>query len=339
MPDFDNNFSTSKPLTFDKASRKPGSLLAEGRDELFGSLPGPRGNTTPSFKPAGVPKAPSTEPPAMGQPDSKKPLGVEPTTQPQAPTSTKSKHRQEDDPEPPAPDGLTAAFEAWQKDPNPQTLAAAVDAAGPLIEAAATSYAGGPSPLLRSRGRLLVAQALSTYNPKEKTALKTWLHRNLQGLSRYRNQLSPISVPERVGLDLSHVSKVTEELRNELGREPTLEEVSERSGLSLKRLKHIEKFKTEQASEGQLLDDEGASYLPGVDANSPENIWAELVYHDLDDRGKQIYDMLMGRNGYKPNTPIHEIAKTLGISPSAVSQRAKAIAAKLEEGQQYQGVL
>lgn len=233
----------------------------------------------------------------------------------------------------PRTDPLEQSFRTYQSDPSPANLNAAVTAAAPVIDYGVQRFGGGKSPLLSSRGRLLTVQALKTWDPKSKASPKTWTLQQLQGLNRYRSRLDPIVTPERLNQDSLLARRSTEDFSQQYGRDPSPEELSSLSGLSRKRLRAIQKVSVGRVNESQLVDDEGDRYLPGVDNDSPEAIWTEMVYSDLDDRGKQIYDLLTGRNGAKPLN-ITEVAQKLKVSPAAVTQRANRIREMIREGMQ-----
>lgn len=228
-------------------------------------------------------------------------------------------------------DPLDKAFRTYKTDPSPANLNAAVTAASPVIDYGVQRFGGGASPLMSSRGRLLTVQALKTWDPKGKANPKTWTIQQLQGLNRYRSKLDPIVVPERLNQDSLLVKRTIDDYTQQYGREPSTEELADLSGLSRKRLRAIRNVSVGRVNESQLLDDEGDRYLPGVDNDSPEAIWTEMVYHDLDSRGKQIYDLLTGRNGTEPMSVV-QVAQKLGMTPSGVTQRAGKIREMIAEG-------
>jgi len=233
-------------------------------------------------------------------------------------------------PQAPKQDPLDAAYARWRSSKDGD-LNEVVTAAAPILDRAATSYAGGSSPLVRSRARIMAAKAIETYKPEGGAALKSWLMSNLQGLTRYKLQLTPFKAPEQIKYDMARVSRVRAEFTDEHGRPPTDAELRDQTGFTAKRLKHIRQHDVRVVGEGQLSDEEGESYLPGLPNKSSDNLWAEYVYNDLDPVNQRVYDMILGRNGHKPHTP-SQVAGALGISTAAISQRTKRIADMLEEG-------
>jgi len=236
----------------------------------------------------------------------------------------------------PAPkDTLDTHYQNWQQKPTPQGLNQIVQHAGPIINQAVVTYAGSQSPLIYSKGRVLAAQAVQSYKPGSGTSLKGWIMQNLQGLGRYRQQLTPIRAPERSMLDFHRMKQAAKEHREEFGEDPDDLELSKRTGFSPLRLRKLRRMDHNVTPESSLVDDEGSPYLPGVDGNSEQAIWAEMVYHDLDPVNRKIYDMLSGRHG-TTHTPA-QVASRLRLTVSAISQRTKKISQLLEAGQTLRG--
>jgi len=63
---------------------------------------------------------------------------------------------------------------------------------------------------------------------------------------------------------------------------------------------------------------------------TPEDLWRDYVYHDLDEKNKVIFEHLLGYNG-APKIPKGDIATKLNISAPAVSQRINTITTRLSE--------
>ena len=226
---------------------------------------------------------------------------------------------------------LEDAYEFWQRNRTADNVVPLLRAAAPVIDKALTTYAGGDK-ALRTRAKQLVLDAFDTYDPKQGTKLRTHLMVRLQPLRRdYLQRVTPVAVPERVQQDRYRLEQAERMLNDELGREPSDDELADNIGLSQRRIAHVRKFSRGTLLEGQLLSPEGEQLLPGASRLSAEDTWVEYVHHDLDPLDKKILEWKTGLYG-KQILSNNEIAKRLRLSPGAVSQRAAKIAMRIEEG-------
>lgn len=235
-------------------------------------------------------------------------------------------------------DGMYAQ---WQKDKTPATNTALLKTIQPVIDTAVTSYAGNnANPSLRSRAKIMALKALETYDP-ERGNVRTHLLSQLQSLRRLSAQSQNIiAIPEQVGLDYGALADAETELYDELSRDPTDDELANKTGLSVRRIQKIRAFHqpvaegvtqqiTEEAAPGDV-----ASTIPG--ATSGEDAWFNFVYDDLSPTDKLIADMTLGRHNRRMAST-QEIARRLNITPGAVSQRAAKIQAMLDKRHTYGG--
>ena len=230
-------------------------------------------------------------------------------------------------------------YNAWKANPGPTTNSAILKAAQPIIEAAIKSYgAGDRSPLLIGRARRMVLEALPIYDPT-KGPLKIHLANRLRGLQRaFVQQNQIISIPEQVRLDQHHLFKAENELRDSLGRDPTDEELADYTGLSMKRLAYIRKAQ-EGMPEGVMerVTDEGDDLYDPAVADSDDDSWKLFVYSSLSPQDRLIMEYTLGMNNKKKLSAV-EIARKLGVTPAAISQRKSRIQKMLNERQSL-GVL
>jgi DNA-directed RNA polymerase specialized sigma subunit len=238
-----------------------------------------------------------------------------------------------DEPESRLEPEFEAPFQAWKRRPNPHTASTLLKSVQPVIDKAIAAHVGQSSPLLRSRGRQIALKALGTYDPYQ-SKLQTHLISQLQGLKRVnRQQTQVIHVPERVALEQGHMAEMENELRDELGRDPTTAELSDRSGMSLKRIAKLRQFQQPMAegffSQHAHGDDE--PNLPAVQGEANPNLWAEMVYDDLDPTNQSILEHSLGLHG-RPVLSNMDIAKKLQLTPGAISQRRAVIQRRLDQG-------
>lgn len=233
-------------------------------------------------------------------------------------------------------DEYVDVFDAWKTSQNPQTSSALLKAVDPVITTAIKSYGGASrgSPILRSRARRMALTAAKSYDPAKGT-LKTHLLSQLRRLQRVSAQGAQIiRIPEQVVLDRQHLEDTERELELRLGRASSDQTLADTTGLSLKRIRYIRQgrppISESQVLAGQPVESQSlpATAIPGQDHMAEG--WGELVYHDLDEVNQTIYDYLRGAHG-REVLSTSKIARRLGITPSAVSQRAAKIQGMLDE--------
>lgn len=224
-------------------------------------------------------------------------------------------------------------FDTWRADPSPKNSSALLQATAPVLDSALRSYGGSnPSPTLKSRAKLMALDAMKTYDPT-RAKLRTHLMVQLQGLRRHSARESQmVSLPERVGLDMHRLSQAENELRDELSRDPSDTELMEHTGLSLKRLQHIRQAKPAYA-EGFIHSRTASEENPGgmdpaIQQTGPNPHLLDFVYHDLDPIDQVILEHTIGLHG-KRVLPKQEIARRVGVSAAAISQRASRIQERL----------
>lgn len=227
-------------------------------------------------------------------------------------------------------------YTTWKTKQTPETNTQILSAVQPVIDSALTSYAGtGHSPALRSRAKIMALKALGSYDP-QRGNVRTHLLSQLQSLRRAAaKEQNIISIPEQVGLDFQHLTGAENELRDQYGREPTDDELSDYTNLSRRRIQKIRKF-NQPLAEGtvsKIVDEDSsggdvASAVPG--RQNAADAWMNFVYEDLGPTDKLIMDMTLGRNG-KRRASNQDIARRLNLTPGAVSQRAAKIQAMLDK--------
>lgn len=226
------------------------------------------------------------------------------------------------------------AYDAWKTSPSPLTNSGLIKAVQPVVDSAIKSY-GISSPTLQGRAKQMTLQAFQTYDPN-KGRLRTHLLSQLQGLRRVSAQeQNIIALPEQVALDQKFLHDQENNLRDFLGRDPSDAEIADHTGISYKRLKYVRQFKPPLASSHVSQPSAaGDDYMePGVQQlgrDEHAEAWQDFIYADLGETDRVIMDYTLGRNG-SPKLPAAEIARRLGITPSAVSQRTARIQTMLDE--------
>jgi DNA-directed RNA polymerase specialized sigma subunit len=220
---------------------------------------------------------------------------------------------------------IDTSVKAWQMDRTPEMSAKTLDTLRPTIDKAVRTHVPNPSPLVASKARRLTLDAMESYDPS-RGRFQTHLYSHLRGLKRYAVQSGqPVRVPERIMLDRKAVDFAVNALTDELGREPTDNEISKLTGFSAKRLQKVRGFGTPMA-EGffsTVGDSEAGGMTPGV-VRDASDAWLRFVYDDLPPMDQKIMEWSLGLNGHK-RLSNQEIARRLNRSPGAVSQRKAAI--------------
>lgn len=227
------------------------------------------------------------------------------------------------------------AYKAYLANKSKHTLRGVTTSLQPVIDKAVKTFAGDNAPpTVWDRARLLAADAVEKYDPTKSSNLKGHVYSQLQALNRLAPQITdPMPIPERMRRDRAEIYSAVEQLRNDMGREPTDEEVQEITGIPLKRVLKVKSVQHANIPlsvfEGTDTDEDATPEI-AVSRRTPMDDWVDAVYHDSDSIDKIV---LQHKSGYRGAQILgnQQIAKLLNISPAAVSQRAARLQARLEE--------
>lgn len=217
-------------------------------------------------------------------------------------------------------------YEAYQAAPGPATLAPVVTAAAPMVRYSLSSVNGMNNPVLKSRAKMFVADAVKSFDPTKGASLRTHIGNNLMQIRRAAREVStPIRVPERMQLDAAHLNRKELEFTDKFGRAPDLPELADFSNLGLQRITTIRKMSRSMPSEAAIGD-------AGSSVAEPDYVSEATgyVYNDSDYIDRKILELRGGYGGADP-LPAHEVAARLGLTAPQLSRRAAKLSLRVSE--------
>jgi DNA-directed RNA polymerase sigma subunit (sigma70/sigma32) len=194
-----------------------------------------------------------------------------------------------------------------------------------LIESEAKKYATNvPLITMQIEAHRLARFAAESYSPNM-GKFSTHLVNSLKKLSRLSTQYgSTVRLPENTQFAINKINNIEKQLDSEFGRAPTVEELSDYSGMNIKTVNNLLKNKKSIISFNNMLN------TPTI-MDSSNDEWVAFVYHDLTPKDKLIFEHMTGFGG-KEKISSKNIAKKLKISEIQLNQRIKLISDKLNEG-------
>jgi DNA-directed RNA polymerase specialized sigma subunit len=229
---------------------------------------------------------------------------------------------------------LESTYEAWKTNPTPESMGSFLAAANRNIESAVRQYAGEADSLSMGYAKRLVSKSLPKFDPS-KGSLNTYINRQVQPIQRWSNQRRRVvQLPDRAVAESADVNRISQELEQELGRVPTIEEVADNTGIPVGRVKRLQQSSALVMPSSTTTGDGDDGGLPETLEDSPVeqdtfSAWLNLVRSDLTSTDRLILDYTLGING-KAKKSNAEIAKLLKMSPSAVTQRSARIQSLLD---------
>ncbi len=224
------------------------------------------------------------------------------------------------------------AYRSWQKTPDKQTMTNLLSTVQPVLDTAVKTYGGPkPSPTLQTRARVLAAEAIPTYDP-QRGPLKTHLMSQLQRLRRHSAKgYQSVRMPEAAALQRHQLADAEKQLQQQLGRLPSVVELSDATGLSRKRIASLrEAIVPVAAGTLQQTRYDTTPYDPSVKRKDAVPMWMELAFEDMTPRDQFIVERALGMHGIPPASAT-DIARQLGVSSAAISQRINKLQAVLDQ--------
>jgi len=204
-----------------------------------------------------------------------------------------------------------------------------------LVVKIAQDYANYGLPLLDliSEGNIGLMKAVERFDPNKGGKLSTyaawWIKQSIK--RALANQSKTIRLPVHMVDKISKMRRVAMVLSEELGREPTDEELSEEIGIDRAKLSHLKSAALRPASlDAPIGDDDSTQFgeiigdeksLTPLELLSHKNMHMQLddLLEVLDERERKIVDARFGLAGQKPKT-LEEVGQEFGVTRERIRQ-------------------
>jgi RNA polymerase primary sigma factor len=224
-----------------------------------------------------------------------------------------------------------------------------------LVVTIARDYADLGLPLLDliSEGNIGLTKAVERFEPTKGAKLSTyamwWIK---QAIKRaLANQSKTIRVPVHLADKLAKMRRVSLRMSEELGREPTDDELAEEIGIDSDKITRLKSVGIRPASlNAPIVDNDSTEFgdmIGDDEAQTPfellrdKNLLSEVdgLLEALDPREKKIISQRFGLDGGKPKT-LEDVGKDFGITRERIRQLQNVALAKLRRAlTQKEGVL
>jgi RNA polymerase primary sigma factor len=213
-----------------------------------------------------------------------------------------------------------------------------------LVVTIARDYANLGLPFLDviSEGNLGLTKAVDRFDPAKGAKLSTyaawWIR---QAIKRALfNQSKTIRLPVHLGEKISKIRRVALQMSEELGREPSDDELAEEIGISSGKVSQLKTAAIRPASlDAPISDDDLTEFGESVgdeDASTPFESLRDKDLHDqvggllevLDDREKKIISERFGFDGGERKT-LEEVGKKFGVTRERIRQLQNVALSKL----------
>jgi RNA polymerase primary sigma factor len=213
-----------------------------------------------------------------------------------------------------------------------------------LVVTIAHDYANLGLPLLDliSEGNIGLTKAVERFDPMKGAKLSTyamwWIKQSIK--RALANQSKMIRLPVHLVDKIAKVRRVSLQMSEELGREPTDEELGEEIGIASEKVARLKSVGIRPASLDAAVDDDDSTEFGEIigdeDAQTPfellrdKNLRGEVdgLIEVLDSREKKIISQRFGLDGGKPKT-LEDVGKNFGITRERIRQLQNIALAKL----------
>jgi len=213
-----------------------------------------------------------------------------------------------------------------------------------LVVTIARDYANLGLPLLDliSEGNIGLTKAVERFEPTKGAKLSTyamwWIKQSIK--RALANQSKTIRLPVHLADKVAKVRRVSLQMSDELGREPTDDELGEEIGIDSEKIARLKSVGIRPTSlDAPITDDDSTEFgdvVGDTEAQTPfellreKNLLGEVdgLLEVLDPREKKIISQRFGLDGGNPKT-LEDVSKGFGITRERIRQLQNTALAKL----------
>lgn len=220
-------------------------------------------------------------------------------------------------------------YNRWKKEPNQSTLYACTKSLQPTIDSVLASIGAAGNPQLMAKARVVTGKAIKSYNPAAGASLKTWVSQQLRQLTREARKSNDITgVGDKIQLDAYAIHRAETELEDELGQEPTVQEIADRAHMSVRRIENVRKKMKPVTTEGAWEEGSNTGLKGGETDFSQDAL--DYVYADSDRIDRKVLEYTTGYGGNDPLSNA-EIMKRLGLNDVQLSRRKNRLSLRMKK--------
>ena len=204
-----------------------------------------------------------------------------------------------------------------------------------LVVKSARDYSNYGLPLLDliSEGNIGLMKAVERFDPKKGGKLSTygawWIKQSIK--RALANQSKTIRLPVHLVDKIAKMRRVSMQMTEELGREPTDDELAEEVGLSPSKVTALKSAAIRPTSLDQPIGDDDSTQFGDLvgdtEAQDPFEMLRDKDLHNevgdlldmLDDRERRIINSRFGLDGKKPKT-LEEVGVKFGVTRERIRQ-------------------
>jgi RNA polymerase primary sigma factor len=225
-----------------------------------------------------------------------------------------------------------------------------------LVVKIARDYSNLGLPLLDliSEGNIGLIKAVERFDPRKGGKLSTyaawWIKQSIK--RALANQSKTIRLPVHLVDKIAKIRRVSMQMTEELGREPTDEELAEELGLTAAKVSSLKAAAIRPASLDATIGDDDSTELieivGDVEAQDPFEMLRDKNLRDelgdlltvLDERERKILNSRFGLDGSRPKT-LEEVGEKFGVTRERIRQLQNIALAKLRRalGKKEQPIL
>ena len=221
-------------------------------------------------------------------------------------------------------------IEEWQRTKDPNLFGQLVLRYQPVINSVVNKFrtVGLPPATLKAQATTQMIKAFQSYDGSKGTVPTTHIWNNLQKISRSASEsLMSGHIPENRSMQRASFTIVKDNLMEQLGREPNVDELSDELKWDKKETgRMLNELKGEITASNAEFDFYGNS----TTGESKDKILTDYMYHELKGPQKKIFEYTFGYAG-NPILNNKQIALKIGKNEMYVHRQKKAMSEKIKE--------